>query len=168
MKNLFSNKKKLALIIVSLLVVAGVLFMVVGRASLSNKAKGLIDNEEEIQAVDPSVKVALFKGDERGSIVIAIENAPEGTKNTDILVTYKRKPTVRDEIAESELITDGFQTSCKFKSGSRSCSTEDQDNLLGTCSSGRCIYYEVVGKVQLEVLFIGSYGKRIFEKEYEL
>ena len=39
---------------------------------------------------------------------------------------------------------------------------------LGTCSLGRCVYHEVVGKVKATLKFSGSYGDKIFEKEYEM
>jgi len=39
---------------------------------------------------------------------------------------------------------------------------------LGTCSSGKCVYHEVVGKIKVSLKFTGSYGEKIFEKEYEL
>ena len=44
----------------------------------------------------------------------------------------------------------------------------DKQITLGTCSSGRCVYHEVVGKVKATLKFSGSYGDKIFEKEYEM
>jgi hypothetical protein len=40
--------------------------------------------------------------------------------------------------------------------------------VLGTCSSGTCRYHNILGPIKLNLKFTGSYGEKIYEKEFKI
>lgn len=160
------NKKVIGLVVLSVIVIMAVAWGIIASRSSRSSADGdLIENEEVIPTVDSSVKVELTEGDKKGEVTISIKNAPAGSKKAEIELNYNRKRQPQDETVDDE-IPDGALSSCTFKGGSRNCTKEGI--TLGTCSSGVCRYHQVVGKIKLTITFEGSYGKRLFTKEYEL
>lgn len=161
------DKKKLALAvagIIILLIVVVVLIKTTG--SRKKTAQDVFQNEEIYPTVDSSVSVKLKPSSKKGEVVVEIKNAPYGTKTAEeIELTYQRERQTLDE-GDDTLIQDGAIASCEFENGSRDCTTEEI--TLGTCSSGVCRYHKVVGKIKLKILFKGSYGKKIFEKDFSL
>lgn len=160
------NKKTLIVggIILAVLVI-GILFFNFSKNESKQSAESVLENEPTIAPVDKSVIVDLTAAKKRGEIVISVKNAPAGTNIAEMELTYNRERRPEDETVE-EVIPDGLLASCEFKSGSRNCTKEGI--TLGTCSSGVCRYHTVVGKVKLSIIFNGTYGDRIFEKEYKL
>ena len=66
-----------------------------------------------------------------------------------------------------------YQTAQQGLQGVIGTVTSEKDNFekkltLGTCSSGTCVYHQVVGKIKLTLKFTGEYGEKIFEKEYAI
>ena len=160
------NKKKLIIGACVVLVLLGVWYV----TNLTKKNSGLgtesvLENEPTIAPVDKSVIVTLEESVKKGEIEVDIKNAPVGSKKTEMELTYNREKRPEDE-TDSDVIPDGVLAGCEFKSGQRSC--HKTGITLGTCSSGVCRYHTVVGSIKLSIIFSGSYGERIFEKEYKL
>ncbi|MCX6732529.1 MAG: hypothetical protein NTV98_03230 [Candidatus Roizmanbacteria bacterium] len=44
----------------------------------------------------------------------------------------------------------------------------EKQMTLGTCSSGRCVYHEVIGAIQVTLKFTGEYGEKVLSKEFTL
>ena|SRR3989344_5460165 len=152
------NKNKLLIIggvLVTILIIGGVL---IG----SNKGKQQISEEEEllptevvIPTVDKSVAIDLVSSSLGREVVLQIKNIPAGTETVEYELSYQTKQQgLQGVIGTVELKSDQSEV--------------DKRLTLGTCSSGTCIYHQVVGKVRLNLRFTGDYGDKVFEKEYQL
>ena len=152
--------------------VVAVLVLGIGGWLISNannakksQTESVLQNEPTIALVDSSVVVKLVQSTKKGEVEVNVSNAPEGTKKAEMELTYNREKRPEDE-TDSDVIPDGVLAGCDFKNGQRSC--QKTGITLGTCSSGVCRYHSVVGSIKLSVVFSGSYGERIFEKEFTL
>ena len=143
------------------LVIAGVIIvlLVVGLWLFGRTKQVKTDNKEPfptemvIPTVDDSVVVNLEDKGNGKEVVLKIENAPSGTEFIDYELSYNTAQQglqgVIGTITESGV---GYQ----------------KELTLGTCSSGTCIYHQVVGKIKLSLKFNGSFGEKVFEKEYSI
>ena len=128
----------------------------------SNKGKQQISEEEEllptevvIPTVDKSVAIDLVSSSLGREVVLQIKNIPAGTETVEYELSYQTKQQgLQGVIGTVELKSDQSEV--------------DKRLTLGTCSSGTCIYHQVVGKVRLNLRFTGDYGDKVFEKEYQL
>lgn len=109
---------------------------------------------EAIPTVDASVKVNLKRSSGGKDVVLSIDGIPSGTQSIDYELSYQ---------TEKQGLQGVIGT---IKSNSES--TYLKTLTLGTCSSGACVYHEVVGAVKLNLKFSGGYGERLFEKEFTL
>ncbi len=145
------------------LVAASVFFLRAKSTGITESGNDIFD-ENVIPTVDPSVDVGL-ETVRKGEVRLTIANAPEGTRSIEYEVTYD----ARNPGGEQGVIPQGAIGKCSKSGKIWECKSTNQENIiLGTCSSGTCIYHNVVGKVKVLLKFTGSYGQRIFEKEYEL
>lgn len=155
------NQKKQYMIIggVILVLVAAIAFMMFqGRKNEEAADKGTVFEEpdEEIPAVDASVKVTI-EGRTEG--VITISGIPEGTTEIEYQLTYNKK-----NLVDGEGLQDGVLGRIKVAN-----ETEvEEDVTFGTCSSGVCRYHDIDGPVSGSFLFTGSYGKQILEQKFDL
>lgn len=148
MKNKYAIVAVVVLIVLSLVVVFGM--------NRSNSADGdqteqVLQTEEEIADVDSSVLVSLEPLTGGREVVITVENPPTGTELISYQITYEEE-------------TKGPQGAI----GEVDLDTLEAEVTLGTCSSGTCVYHDVVGDVELLLTFEGEYGKQKFEKKYSL
>ena len=152
------NKNRLLIIggvLVTILIIGGVL---IG----SNKGKQEVVEEEEllptevvIPTIDKNVEINLVSSSLGREVVLQIKNIPAGTETVEYELSYQTKQQgLQGVIGTVELKTDQSEV--------------DKRLTLGTCSSGSCIYHQVVGKVRLNLRFTGDYGDKVFEKEYQL
>lgn len=124
--------------------------------SSKTKSKTVTPAESEvIPTVDSSVKVDLKAKNNRKAIELTIEDIPNITTSIEYSLSYQTKSQGLQGIIGVLKIEEGD-------------SKKTLSRELGTCSSGTCVYHDVVGKVKLELKFNGNYGERIFEKEYEI
>lgn len=108
-----------------------------------------------IPTVDNSVKVSLTSTMEGKEVLLLISNIPPGTNSIDYELSYQTvKQGLQGVIGTINLKNNENEIKKKI--------------TLGTCSSGTCVYHEVIGKINLSLKFIGDYGEKIFEKEYSL
>jgi len=152
------NKKTMMVvagILVAVLVAGGLLIL-----SRGSKPAAPENNQRQeqpadtIPTVDASVKVDLSQATGGKEVNLAVSGIPSGTESIDYELSYNTKSQGLQGVIGSAKVG-GEQDFSK-------------QITLGTCSSGRCVYHEVVGKVKLSLRFGGSYGEKIFDKEYQL
>lgn len=150
------GKKKMAIIggTVVLLVI-GVLVFLQSKNVKKIPPKAMIPTEELIPTVDSSVQVDLKTKIPGKEVVLTVKNMPKGSESFEYSLSYETKQQGTQGVIGTVVLN-------------ASDLSYEKDITLGTCSSGKCVYHEVVGKVMLSLKFAGSYGERIFEKEYSL
>jgi len=107
-----------------------------------------------IPTVDSSTKITLSPLQGNKEIVLEGKGAPTGTVSVDYELSYDTKAQGKQGVIGTISTIEGDS----FK----------KQMTLGTCSSGRCVYHEVVGSIQVTLKFTGDYGEKLFEKEYTL
>lgn len=142
----------ISLIVLILLITS---YLVFGKNKVSQQQITEIEPTEEIlPTVDSSVKVSLKGLNNNREVLLEITNIPNGTESVDYELSYQTASQGLQGIIGS--------VSMEEKTGI------EKKLTLGTCSSGTCVYHQVVGKIKLTLKFSGNYGDKIFEKEYEL
>lgn len=149
-------KKNVIYWVVGVLVVLGVgggIFMSQQKPKVVNEVK----KSEELGAiptVDSSTVVALKSIQGNKEIVLTAKGVPNGTSSVDYELSYDTKAQGKQGVIGtiSTITGDGFE----------------KQMTLGTCSSGRCVYHEVVGSIQTTLRFTGDYGEKILVKEFSL
>lgn len=119
-----------------------------------NTAYTVSPTEVLVPTIDSSVKVNLVSSLPGKEVLLTIENIPAGTETIDYELSYQ---TPKQGL-QGVLGTIKIDKNKKY----------EKKITLGTCSSGTCVYHEVLGKVKLILKFNGSFGERIFEREYEI
>ncbi len=166
------NKNTLIIVSAVIVVIAIIAGIFVLRSKQGQKKSGS-DNlpaENIIPTVDSSVVVELKPGSKKGEATLTVKNAPAGTKAISYELTYEAQGA-SDEGDSSAAIPQGAIGKCTQSGSIWECgepSASGRKIVLGTCSSGVCRYHKVVGPVKVTLKFNGSYGDKIFEKEYEL
>ena len=142
-------------VLLTILLIGGVLLN--SRKSKVEKPEEeeLLPTEVVIPTIDKNVGVDLISSSLGREVVLQIKKIPSGTESIDYELSYQTKQQgLQGVIGTIELKAN--QSEVK------------KELTLGTCSSGTCIYHQVVGKVRLNLRFTGDYGDKVFEKEYEL
>jgi len=173
---MFLKEKKNLIIFFSFLILLTILLFVINFIFLNRKPKKIngsnmiIPTEELIPTVDSSVKVS-FKTLKKGEVLLTITNEPKNTENIDFELNYK---VFNNDIVEGEkgTIEQGALGKCYRLNNSWQCGEDDKNGgrkiVLGTCSSGVCRYHDIVGSVKVILKFVGDYGEKIFEKEFNI
>jgi len=134
------------------LILIGVLVLRRGATKSSTISPG--PTEAVIPTVDSLVKVDLVSSQPGKEVALSIKNIPMSTQTIDYELSYQTRQQGLQGVIGTITLTN---------------ETEYEKKLtLGTCSSGTCVYHQVVGKIKLTLKFTGGYGEKIFEKEYEL
>jgi len=145
--------------VVLVIAVAGLIFMSKkGKpADKIPSASEMFSNQEEqvIPTVDSSVKVSLNPQNNNREMTIIINGIPSGTSSVDYELSY-------------DTVSQGLQGIIGTITIGSSETTAKKKVTLGTCSSGTCVYHQVQGKVKVSLKFSGSYGERIFNKDFSL
>lgn len=111
--------------------------------------------EEVIPTVDSSVVVSLKNKIGSKDVVLSINGMPKATSSVEYSLSYS---TVQQGIQ-------GVIGTVKFDKNENSY---EKSLVLGTCSSGTCVYHQVVGNITVSLKFSGNYGAKVFEKEFTL
>ncbi len=109
---------------------------------------------DAIPTVDSST-VATLKGLQGNKeMLLSATGVPNGTTSVDYELSYDTKAQGKQGVIGtiSEITGNTFQ----------------KQMTLGTCSSGRCVYHEVVGSIQVTLKFTGDYGEKVLVKEFSL
>jgi hypothetical protein len=120
----------------------------------SNKNEQTVPTQAIIPTVDSSVKVDLISSTGGKEVTLKITNILSGTTSIDYELSY--------QTAQQGL--QGVIGTIPIEGNS----TYEKKLTLGTCSSGTCVYHQVVGKIKLTLKFNSENGEKIFEKEYGL
>ncbi len=149
--------RKLQLVLIGITIVIlfliGVL-IVRGMKPSQKETQTLQPTETVIPTLDSSVKVDLTSSLGGKEVVLEIKDIPATTQTIDYELSYQTK----QQGLQGVIGTITLDKESKY----------EKRITLGTCSSGKCVYHEVVGKVKLTLKFTGDYGDKIFEKEYEI
>lgn len=154
--------------------IAGIIFvLVIGIVAIvifSSGAEEEVSAEEEktaekpevmdvIPTVDSSVKVDLEGIANNTKVVVTVENAPEGTEDVEMDMSYERT-----EKGMEQPVQDGSFHTIDIIKGKGEVEVD-----LGTCSSGVCRYHNLTdGEIRVQMKFIGSYGEKIYENVFQL
>jgi len=114
-------------------------------------------NEEQmdvVPTVDKSTSVGISSRPGSKEIQMKIFGIPRGTTSVEYELSYQTK----------EQGTQGvIGTVNKFDNDSLT-----KDITLGTCSSGRCVYHDLDGPMNVTVKFYGDYGEKMYENKFNL
>lgn len=169
MKDLLKNKTFIAVAsAVLILIIVFVIFMVRNKDKSNAQLEEQLTNMEAIPTVDASVKVSLTQGTKKGEVILTIDKAPQGTRGIEYQLTY-------DAVSREEgsIVPRGVIGTCAQQFGASGTWTCQQPNnkeaiTLGTCSSGTCVYDNIKGSINVQLKFTGSYGDKIFEKNFSI
>ena len=142
-------------ILLTILLVGGVLINSRKIKVEKPEEEELLPTEVVIPTIDKNVVVDLTSSSLGREVALQIKKIPKGTKSIDYELSYQtRQQGLQGVIGTIQLKTNQSEVNKQL--------------TLGTCSSGTCIYHQVVGKIRLNLRFTGDYGDKVFEKEYEL
>jgi len=158
--NLLTSKKTMLVGGLVVLIIGAALYYFLvpknGQGDNAPKTNNVLNQGENIApTVDASVKVRLTSGVGKKDAELKVEEVPSGTQTVEYMLSYQEKQKGLQGVLGT--VTLGGNEK-EF----------NKQITLGTCSSGRCVYHEVVGKVKATLKFSGTYGDKIFEKEYEM
>ncbi len=151
-----ANKKYLTIgiVVVLALVLVGVSGYLFSANKKQNSAVKPSPTEAVIPTIDSSVMVALASTSAGREVTLTIGRIPSGTESIDYELSYQTAKQGLQGVIGTITTSGGAD----YK----------KELTLGTCSSGKCVYHQVVGKIKLTLKFSGSYGEKIFQKEYEI
>ena len=157
MKNILSNQKVVigGVIAVLVLVVGSVFLLNRGSSDSEGQGESSIENEAAIPTVDASVKVALEALPGGKEVLLTVNGLPSGTKTLEYELSYDARNQGPQGVITQPIDVSGQHS-------------YEKKITLGTCSSGTCVYHDVVGDIRLSLKFTGTYGQRIFEKDFPL
>lgn len=148
------NKKTISLFLIVIIVF---LVIISFNNSKNKKTDGkktlIVPTQEILPTVDASVKIELIPINQKKEVILSIKNIPAKTKTIEYILSYKTKDGGLQGINSTAEIT------------SR---TLEKKIILGTCSSGSCIYHQLKDNIKLDLTFKGDYGERYFSQEYFL
>ena len=142
-------------------IIGGLMLLGIGGGMLVSqqqpKKVDQVQKKEEVDAiptVDSSTIVALKSLQGNREIVLEGKGIPNGTSSMDYELSYDTKDQGKQGVIGtiSTINGDSFE----------------KQMTLGTCSSGRCVYHEVIGSIQVTLKFTGEYGEKILIKELSL
>lgn len=141
---------------VVLVAIIGGIFVFGGSKKKTTKPEVKEEIEDEIiPTVDPSVVVELEPVKGNKELTITVDKIPNGTDTIDYEMSYETEEQ-------------GLQGILGTLTVEKGASQVEKTVTLGTCSSGSCVYHKVKGAIKASMKFNGTYGERIFEKEYTL
>lgn len=152
----FSKKHiVISLIVIGVLLVVFV-FVMLRRSQSSSTTTGpkpTLSDEAPIPTVDGSVLVDLVQKVPGKEVLLTVSHLPADTTSIEYSLTYDTKKQNAQGVIGTIQVTG-------------STSQYEKQITLGTCSSGTCIYHEVIGPITVSLKFNGSYGEKVFEKDF--
>lgn len=147
--------KKISIgVAIVVLCIGGFVFM---RARSNTTVTPPTQTEEQtdvVPTVDSSTKVDVTTKPGGKEVEMSVVGLPNGTTSVDYELSYQTVAQGTQGVigTVNEFKKDGFT----------------KDITLGTCSSGRCVYHELDGPLNIVVKFYGDYGEKVFENKFEL
>lgn len=176
MKILQNRRTVIIVGIIAIVLLVGGIFLYQRRVAQQGQNEDVFQNEEVIPTVDSSVKVELKPyGTNKSIATLTVRSAPAGTKSINYEVTYKSESTggFSDEGLSGD-VPQGAIGKCEKTGNTWECGNKEPISqgrrviVFGTSSSGVYKFHKVIGKVRVTLIFEGSYGKRIFDKEFKI
>lgn len=170
MKEILKNKKFLAIASAVIILTIILVFFLIKRGKNSDlELQEQLTNSEVIPTIDSNVNVKLTKANKKGELILSVSDTPRGTTAIEYQLTYNA--ISREE--GGSVVPRGVIGKCIQQLSSRNMWSCQQPNsgeaiVLGTCSSGTCVYDEITGDINVQLKFVGSYGERIYEKDFKI
>ncbi|PIY72367.1 hypothetical protein COY87_01295 [Candidatus Roizmanbacteria bacterium CG_4_10_14_0_8_um_filter_33_9] len=154
MKN--SQKKiVIILLLVIILVIGFILVNISNKKTEKKPVNNQVETESVVPTTDASTVATLNSSNGGKEVILKIEGIPNNTVSVDYELSYSTKQQ-------------GFQGVIGTISPDNTEKVFEKKITLGTCSSGKCVYHEVVGVIKTTLKFSGDYGVKILEKEFTL
>lgn len=141
------------------MVVGGIVIILVGVVFFLSTQKPKVvekatqeQSQDVIPTVGASTKVAAEFLNGKKELKLKVSGIPNGTQSIEAEVMYKTKQN----------IDQGTFGQISLETG------ESSKMTLGTCSSGRCVYHDVEGPIQVTIKFSGEYGEKMLSKDFSL
>ena len=149
-------KKKIVVVAVIAIVLVGVGLAVYFSQQKPKVTEQPIKKEElgAIPTVDASTTVTLTALPGNKEMVLKSAGIPNGTTSVDYELSYDTKAQGKQGVIGTISTISG--------------NSLEKQMTLGTCSSGKCVYHEVVGAIQVTLKFTGEYGEKVLAKEFSL
>lgn len=155
--------KKFNIVIVVVVLIVLIILAAILKVITAPKSENRIDasptSNEIFPTIDENVEVDLkFVNNNRG-MELTISNIPEDVDTIDYEVSY----------TTGEGLPKGNIGTIRLKSGEKKITRSGEELTLGTCSRGRCVYYEGVTEVNLSLKFnFSDASAKIFQKKYSI
>lgn len=149
--------KKLAIgiIVVLVLIFGGMYFMNSGKQTPTEEPEDIPEPTIALPTVTDTVSVDLKGKSGNQAIVLSISGIPQNTQSVEYEITYNTAAGLpRGVLGKIQL------------KGESEISRDDI--VLGTCSSGKCVYDTGVKEVNLTLKFNAADGASVFQKTYPL
>lgn len=150
------KNKSIVMIVVSMaliLLIGGYFYFFSKKTVQTTKEPEVTPVEDIIPTVDSSVKVDLASSSKKEAL-LSIDNIPNDT----VIIEYSLSYETKQQGLQGVIGTISLDNEQKY----------EKKITLGTCSSGSCVYHEVLGSIKLSLKFTGDYGERLFEKDFTL
>lgn len=148
------------ILLVSVLIVLGLIFMRKPAQVEVKKTSQLLESQEDtepIPTVGPEVRVKLVSVREGQEVKLVVDGVPAKTKIIEYEFTY----------STSEQDSEGVFSTAKPKEGEAVFpSTFERQITLGTCSRNICRYHQITSDVTVRLKFEGEYGSLLFQKDF--
>ena len=149
--------KKIAIIASAVVLVLGIVVLVVRSTSGKKQAPKAVTQQTEqdvIPTTDASTVVSLNPLEGKKEIELVVSGIPNSTTSIDYELSYQ----TQEQGTQGVIGTITSFSGNEFK----------KQITLGTCSSGKCVYHQVVGAIHTTLKFTGDYGEKVLEKEISL
>ncbi len=143
-----------SVLVMVVLLLVGYRFVFRGSSQPSTKNVAL-PTDELIPTVDSSVNVSLAILPSGHDVDFSVKNIPNGTATIEYSLSYNTQSQGIQGVIGTVTLTGGERD-------------YDKKITLGTCSSGKCVYHQVVGSINLSLKFNGNYGVKVFQKDFSI
>lgn len=145
------NKQLILIILLAILILILITFFLIRNDKEEVQNKIIVPTSQIIPTIDASVKINLTPLNQKKSALLSIKNIPAKTKKIEYVISYETEDGGLQGV-NSIVAVNSFDF--------------EKEILLGTCSSGTCVYHRIKNNLKLELMFKGDYGEKIFIKEY--
>lgn len=154
MNTIFQNKK-IIIVFGIMIIVLVILFITLNKPKPKKEEpqEDVLPKSEIIPTVDANVEVMLVSKSNK-EVVLTVNKIPSGTTSIEYELSYLAK----GDLPKGVIGTIPIETEENI----------ERSITLGTCSSGKCVYDQGVESIKVSLKFVGDYGGRLFEREFEI
>ncbi len=145
-------------VVLIVLIIAAVVIKGVGGKKAAVEPEDAPSPTEILPTIDASVNVDLTFSSDKKHMTLSISNLPDKITSIDYELSYVTGEGIpKGNIGEIRL------------SGEKSVTRSGEELTLGTCSRGKCVYYDGITTVSLSLKFHKEDGSSgIFQKDYSI